>query len=209
MAEKTTPNVRPRMRPKPPSSTGRRLSVPLVAATLILVLGGVAVGFVTPVPTLVVPEHDPRLNAWPAHVVVTVLVLAALAGWAWWDRRQGRPVDPLASWRRGTAARLAATVRRLARGGFSQRLVAVLRVLVMVLALLVIAFTLFRMGFQVSFTRHPAQTVNAWGGPSYLGAFYAHGIDAVLTALVAGLVIRLVTVRGTAGARTAQASRAT
>lgn len=188
------------------TTTGRRLCLPLAAGSLIVFLGGVALGFITPPPTLVVPEHDPRLNAWPGHIAVTVLVVGALAGWAWWVRRQGRPLDPLTPWRRSSAARLTATLRRPGVGGAAQRLVAVLRVLVMALALLVIAFTLFRMGFQVTFTRHPAQTVNAWGGPSYLGAFYAHGIDAVLTALIAGLVIRLVTVRGPAGRHAPAAS---
>lgn len=178
----------------------RRFSLPLVTATVVLFLGGVVVGSVTPRPTLTVPTHQPELNAWPAHLAVTVLVVAVLTGWAWWDRRRGRRLDPFTPWRRTASARLRATLIRIGRGDLGGRLLAVLRTLVMILALVVIAFTLFRMGFQVSFTRDPAQTVNAWGGPTYLGAYYAHAIDAVLTALVAGFVVRAVTLAGTAGA---------
>lgn len=47
------------------------------------------------------------------------------------------------------------------------------------------AYLLLRMGMQLTFTRNPAETINAWGGPTYAGALYAHGIDAIAVGCLA------------------------
>jgi len=56
----------------------------------------------------------------------------------------------------------------------------VARTLATVLLILVIAYAPARMGAQVIGGLDPNNTVNAWGGPSYLGAMLAHYLDAVL-----------------------------
>lgn len=164
----------------------------LVLATLVILAGGVALGAVTPTPDLPTPQHNPALNAWPVHIVITVAVLAALAGWVWWARRGGRSADFLAPWRRSALGRLKATFVAVARGGPVHRLLAIVRCIVLLAVFVLLLFLVFRIGFQVTFTLDAAQTINAWGGPTYLGAFYAHFVDAVGIALIVLGVANLV-----------------
>ena len=45
---------------------------------------------------------------------------------------------------------------------------------------LVALYTPFRMGMQVTGGLDPNATVNAWGGPTYLGALLAHWLDGIV-----------------------------
>ena len=46
--------------------------------------------------------------------------------------------------------------------------------------ILVLLYVPFRMGMQINGGLDPNQTVNAWGGPTYLGALLAHYLDCVI-----------------------------
>lgn len=56
---------------------------------------------------------------------------------------------------------------------------------------LVLLFTPFRMGMQISGGLDPNATVNAWGGPTYLGALLAQYLDNIVSFYAAFLLSRL------------------
>lgn len=168
------------------------LSLPLVAVTVVFFVAGVVVGLVVADPNSQVPENDPPLNAWPMHIVVTVIVAVVVAAWVWRAlRRTGRGPDLLAPWRARAAHRLAATAASVTRGGVATRGGALVRAIVVLLGTLLLIYLVFRLGFQFGLIGDESQVVNAWGGPTYIGAFYAHLIDSVALALVALTVVDL------------------
>lgn len=154
------------------------------------------------------PVHDPAQNAWPFHLVLTALAAIALsAAFAWMLRgRRGsavgcheqsfleRAVSALtAPWRRGTADRIVATIR-LARvgsvGAWFFGVARVLRAALVTFAVFAVAYALFRFGMQLGYIGRPAEYVNAWGGPSYVGAMYAHVLDMLVLIIPLGLLAR-------------------
>lgn len=54
---------------------------------------------------------------------------------------------------------------------------------------LVLAYTPYRMGAQVTGGLDPNATVNAWGGPSYPGALLAHWLDGIVGFYVAAFLL--------------------
>ena len=54
---------------------------------------------------------------------------------------------------------------------------------------LVLLFTPFRMGMQISGGLDPNATVNAWGGPTYLGALLAHYLDNIVSFYAAAFLL--------------------
>ncbi len=55
--------------------------------------------------------------------------------------------------------------------------------------LLLVMFGFFRTGYQVTSGLDPNDTVNAWGGPTYIGAMACHYLDvAVIVAAAAWLL---------------------
>jgi len=57
---------------------------------------------------------------------------------------------------------------------------------------LVLLYTPFRMAMQITGGLDPNQTVNAWGGPTYLGALLAHYLDAIIGFYAAASLLNLV-----------------
>ena len=54
---------------------------------------------------------------------------------------------------------------------------------------LVLLFMPFRMGMQISGGLDPNATVNAWGGPTYLGALLAHYLDNIVSFYAAAFLL--------------------
>jgi hypothetical protein len=54
---------------------------------------------------------------------------------------------------------------------------------------LVLLFTPFRMGMQISGGLDPNATVNAWGGATYLGALLAHYLDNIVSFYAAAFLL--------------------
>lgn len=132
-----------------------------------------------------VPEHNPDMNAWPVHLVFTALLVVGLAV-ALWRHRKGRGsglflLTPIG---KRAAARLRQTVRS-----------SPWRSIIIVPMLVVMGYLMLRCGMQVTLGLNEAATINAWGGPTYLGAMYAHYLDAVLFGALPAGVIHLVMVR--------------
>jgi hypothetical protein len=127
-----------------------------------------------------IEQHVAGTNAITLHVFVAVTAAAAVVSIQ--VRRSRQP-----AWRRGPSpwaapfsAAAASRLRRTIRlaGGLSLPNLA--RAVAAVPLVLVLLFTPFRMGMQITGGLDPNATVNAWGGPTYLGALLAHYLDGIV-----------------------------
>ncbi|WP_193560287.1 hypothetical protein [Tsukamurella sputi] len=74
--------------------------------------------------------------------------------------------------------------------------------------LFLLVFAAFRAGVQVLAGLDPNFTVNAWGGPTYLGAMACHYLDLAVGGIVVVGVLRLILTRPVTGARDQRAASA-
>jgi hypothetical protein len=160
-----------------------QLSLPLTGIAAALFAAGVLVGWVEYLhrsPILI--KHVPGTSAWGQQAVVAGAA-CVLFGYARWRhvRRHGRASGRawlLAPLGKSAARRVARTVS--AAPG---------RVPLMLAPAVVFGYCFYRVGLQVINGLDPNATVNAWGGPTYLGAMAAHYLDCAVLALVAALLL--------------------
>lgn len=117
--------------------------------------------------------HVAGTAAWPAHIALAVLACVAyLVAWRRHRRRfgprSGRPLL-LAPLSRNAAERLIATLRLMSWRTVGSKP-----------PLIAIVYCFWRAGEQVTAGLDPNYTVNAWGGPTYLGALACHFLDLAL-----------------------------
>jgi hypothetical protein len=144
-----------------------------VAAEL-LFTSGVSIGWLHYLHRSATPiRHLPGSNAWWQEAVVATAG-AAIGAAIWLSSRSGRVSRPVvfAPLGRSAAQRISLLFRQALRGplGFG-------RVLAATPLLLTFMFGLFRAGYQVISGLDPNSTVNAWGGPTYVGAMACHYLD--------------------------------
>jgi len=139
----------------------------------------------------VAKQAMPGTAAWGPHIALAVLGVLAL-GWAW-SRQHRRPASERHRWwllaPLGTrAARRAARTARAALESPAEPG----RALLALLPAALISYCAWRAGDQVIGGLDPNFTVDAWGGPSYLGAMACHYLDCWwLTAVGAWLADRI------------------
>jgi hypothetical protein len=171
-----------------PGRTGVRVENPRyrlsrVTATVfaVLLVAGIAEGaaqYARRSPAI--ERHVAGTNAITLHVLIAGAAAGAVLTVQ--ARRSRQP-----AWQRGpspwaapfsatAASRLRQTIRLA--GGLSLPNLA--RAVAAVPLVLVLLFTPFRMGMQITGGLDPNATVNAWGGPTYLGALLAHYLDAIV-----------------------------
>jgi len=175
------------------SQLTRQLSALLCATAASAVVAGVATGLVPYLRRSPIKEaHVPGTSDWVQHVIVAAVVCALYAVARWrHDRRFGRGAGRLlllAPLGRSAARRLRATMRQL-----TWRSAATLPLLIL------IAYTFWRAGAQVTRGLDPNFTVNAWGGPTYLGAMACHYLDGVLIIAVSAWLLDKILLPGPAG----------
>jgi hypothetical protein len=171
--------------------TVRQLSVPLVILTAAFFVLGVVAGLFSYLSRSPVPEKFvPGSSAWAQHLAVAVVACAALGYGRWRHQRRFGPRSGrlwlLAPLGEPAARRVARTLGALrSPSGLGRAL------LVLPPAALFLYF-FYRDGEQVLGGLDPNFTVNAWGGPSYLGAMACHYLDGfVLMAVAAWLLDRI------------------
>jgi len=126
-----------------------------------------------------IEQHVAGTNAITVHVLIAVAAAAVAVAVSIQARRSRRPTrqrgpSPWAApFSAGAASRLRQTIRFA--GGLSLPNLA--RTVAAVPLVLVLLYTPFRMGMQITGGLDPNATVNAWGGPTYLGALLAHYLD--------------------------------
>jgi hypothetical protein len=161
----------------------RQLSAMLCAAAASAAVAGIATGFARYLNRSPIRDaHVPGTSAWVQHFIIAALG-CALYGVARWrhDRRFGRGSRRLlllAPLSRRAAARLAVTMRQVTW-----------RSVVALPLLTVVAYSFWRAGEQVTAGLDPNFTVNAWGGPTYLGAMACHYLDGALIIAVSGWLL--------------------
>ncbi|WP_148281404.1 hypothetical protein [Tsukamurella sp. 1534] len=164
----------------------RTLSPVLCTVTAVAFVAGVGWGlweFLTVAPGTPIKAHVPGTDAWGVHVVLT----AAAAAWVALGARAKRtgtmpwlvPPNPVG---RRFAAQWSA-LAPLTPSTF-------LRGIAAALLGFVLLYSVWRGGAQITGALDPRWTVNAWGGPGYLGALYCHYLDLALQIGVAMLLLR-------------------
>jgi hypothetical protein len=164
----------------------RQISPPLTALAVAVFAGGIVSGLLTYLDRSPVRvKFVPGTSAWWQHlgVAITVGVLLAVGQWRHrrrFGRRSGR-LWLLAPLGRAAARRVAATASR-APG----------RALLALPPALLFTYGFWRAGAQVIGGLDPSFTINAWGGPSYLGAMACHYLDGLaLMGLAAWLIDKI------------------
>jgi hypothetical protein len=127
----------------------------------------------------VVEPHVAGTNAILVHVLIAVAVAAIVLVVQVGRARSpgGRGPSP---WAAPFSARAAGRLGRTLRFAAGPSVRNVARAAATALLVLVVAYAPARMGAQVIGGLDPNNTVNAWGGPSYIGAMLAHYLDAVV-----------------------------
>jgi hypothetical protein len=127
-----------------------------------------------------IEQHVAGTNAITVHVVLATVAAAVVIGVQLRRSRQPasqrRPSPWAAPFRATGISRLRRTIRFA--GGLSLPNLA--KVVAAAPLVLVLLYTPFRMGMQIIGGLDPNQTVNAWGGPTYLGALLAHYLDCAI-----------------------------
>ncbi|MGN6795618.1 MAG: hypothetical protein ACTHJW_24770 [Streptosporangiaceae bacterium] len=152
----------------------RSLSRRLVVTAGLLFTGGVSIGWLHYLHRSAIPlRYVPGSSAWWQHAVVAV-VATAILGTIWLARRTGRIRGPLllAPLGRRAAHRISLLYHQALR-----RPVSFCRALLATPLLLLFIFGIFRAGYQITSGLDPNNTVNAWGGPTYIGAMACHYLD--------------------------------
>jgi len=185
----------------------RHLSPSLAVLAAAAFAGGVAAGYIAYLhrsPTL--HQHLPGTAAWPQQLNVAALA-GAVFGYAYWrhhrtPRRPGEPPWLLSPLGQPAARRLARTIRTGLDGPSASGRAA----LALALAGLFL-YGLYRAGEQVTAGLDPNYTVNAWGGPTYLGAMACHYLDLLVLMGVAAWMLHLILPPNPANPATDTASR--
>lgn len=168
----------------------RHLSKTTILTCALLFVAGVLAGIVIYIQrSPVVEEHVAGANAIPAHVVLALVAVGAFVGLPRLRLAKRAPYSPwVAPFSQSGLDRFKQTVRLRAGvspGGLAR---AVLAGLLSILLL----YNFFRAGGQVIGGLDPNFTVNAWGGPSYLGAMLAHYLDGAYLFYAEALLMNLV-----------------
>ena len=169
----------------------RQLSAPLVILVAALFAAGVISGLFSYLDRSSARERFvPGSSAWWQQLAVAVVACAGF-GYGRWrhQRRFGRHSDRL--WLLAPLGKPAA--RRVARTlGALRGLSGLGRALLAVLPAAVFLYFFYRDGEQVIGGLDPNFTVNAWGGPTYIGAMACHYLDGlVLMGAAAWLLDRI------------------
>ncbi|WP_228540597.1 hypothetical protein [Nocardia sp. XZ_19_369] len=162
-----------------------QFSRPLVAIAAAALAAGIVFGgtiYLNRSPELAMPVDG--TSAWLPHLVL--FALAAVVGTVILRRRGVEATILLLLAPLGTTAarRLGNTLRAIPRHPS-----VLLRVLLAVPAMVVLVYCPFRIGVQVLAGLDPNFTVNAWGGPTYLGAMACHYLDAALLIAAAAYLL--------------------
>jgi hypothetical protein len=136
-------------------------------------------------------HHSPGTAAWGQHALLGALaVVLAVIGYRQWRvarARAARDGDPAPL---GLLAPLGARAgRRLAYTLSAARQGRIARATIAVALVASFGYAVFRAGIQLLSGLDPNATVNAWGGPSYLGALVCHYLDVGLIMTVSAAAL--------------------
>lgn len=158
-----------------------RLSRVTATAFAVLLAAGIGAGAVAYASrSLKIERHVPGTNAVTVHVIIAVAAAAVVISVQ--VRRARRPAAQRgpSPWTAPFSASAASRLWRTVRLAGKMPLSNLARAIAAVPLVLVLLFMPFRMGQQIIGGLDPNATVNAWGGPTYLGALLAHYLDGIV-----------------------------
>ena len=166
-----------------------RTTVTVFAALTIAGLAEGAVQYALRSPRI--QQHVAGTNAITVHVVLAAVAAAVVIGIQVRRSRQPAPQRRPSPWAAPFSAAGLSGLRQTIRlaGGLSLPNLA--RAVAAVPLVLLLLYTPVRMGMQITGGLDPNQTVNAWGGPTYLGALLAHYLDGVIGFYAAAFLLSL------------------
>ena len=181
--------------PSPAGGAGRYVSKTTVLICVLLFVVGVVVGTISYLErSPVVEERVAGTNAVTAHVVLALVALGLIAGLPRHRLAQKAPYPIWAApFSQSGLDRFKETM--LIGSGLSAADIS--RAVVTGLLSIFLLYNFFRAGVQVIGGFDPNFTVNAWGGPSYLGALVAHYLDAAYLFYVEAFLLNLALVKRT------------
>jgi hypothetical protein len=155
-----------------------RLSRVTATVFAVLLIGGVAEGAAEYASrSAKIEQHVAGANAITVHVLIAVAAAAAVISIQLRrSRRPARQRGP-SPWAAPFSATGASRLRRTIRFAGGLSLPSLSRAVAAVPLVLVLLFIPFRAGMQIAGGLDPNATINAWGGPTYLGAMLAHYLD--------------------------------
>lgn len=145
-----------------------------------------------------IERHVAGTNAITVHVVLAAVAAAAVIGIQ--VGRSRRPAGPGASpWTAPFAASAVSRLRATVRPSSGLALASAARIVAAMPLVALLLYVPFRMGAQIVGGLDPNVTVNAWGGPTYVGALLAHWLDAIVVFYGAAFLLSRVLVPAAAG----------
>jgi hypothetical protein len=172
----------------------RHLSKTTIQTCVLVFAAGVMVGVVTYLQrSSVLDSHDAGSNAITLHVGLALIAafVAVMAPRVGLAQRAPYPIW-VAPFSRSGLDRFRRTVSL--RSGASPGHVA--RAVLAGLLAIALLLSFFRAGQQVVAGLDPNFTVNAWGGPSYLGAMLGHYLDGLVLFYLEALILNMVLLEG-------------
>ncbi len=163
-----------------------RLTLTVFAALFLAGIAEGAVEYARRSPRI--ERHVPGTNAITIHVLLAVAAAAAVISIQAPRSRRPAPRGP-SPWAAPFSASALARLRRTIRAARTPSIPNLARVIAAVPLVLVLLYTPFRMGQQITGGLDPDATVNAWGGPTYLGALLAHWLDGIVGFYVAAFLL--------------------
>jgi hypothetical protein len=136
-----------------------------------------------------IEQHMAGTNAITVHVVLAAVAATAVIAIQARRSRQPAPQRAPSPWAAPFSATAASRFLRTLRLAAGPSLPNLARAAAAVPLVLVLIYTPFRMGMQITGGLDPNATVNAWGGPSYLGALLAHYLDGIIVFYAAAFLL--------------------
>jgi hypothetical protein len=167
-----------------------RLSPATAAVFAVLLAAGVAGGaaqYARRSPKI--ERHVAGTNAITVHVILAAVAAAVVTGIQVRRARQPAPQRRPSPWAAPFSAAGVSRLRQAIRLAAGPSLPNLARAAAAVPLVLVLLYTPFRMGMQITGGLDPNQTVNAWGGPTYPGALLAHYLDAIIGCYAAAFLL--------------------
>ena len=155
-----------------------RLSRVTATVFAVLLIAGVAEGAAEYASrSAKIEQHVADTNAITVHVLLAAAAAAAVISIQVRRSRQPARQRGPSPWAGPFSATAASRLRRTIRFAGGLSLPNLARAVAAVPLVLVLLFTPFRTGMQITGGLDANATINAWGGPTYLGAMLAHYLD--------------------------------
>jgi hypothetical protein len=136
-----------------------------------------------------IERHMAGTNAMTVHVVLAAVAAAMVTGIQVRRSRQPAPRRRPSPWTAPFSAAATSRLRQTIRLAGGPSLPNLVRAVTAVPLVLMLLYAPFRMGMQITSGLDPNQTINAWGGPTYLGALLAHYLDCIIGFYVAAFLL--------------------